>query len=227
MGVASGISICSLAHASNIETFEGYSAGYNIAQNPDLGAFLTPGNLEQFTFKSGITLLRPIPNPVVRLRGSEDDPIVQGLMLADWSRGGAPFCFEIDCVGSTSVVPSGSAYLAYNGYESGGPLDFYLPSLSTKFSVLATGQSPVTLTAYSAAGSTLAVSTIQRVGAAAWRNNVLAVSGVGISRVAISGNFFVLDDMSFVSVVPEPSAWILMLVGIGLIGFFFRQQNRG
>ena len=42
--------------AQTVEDFEGYTPAANIIQHPDLGSFLIPGNVSEFTFHSGLVL---------------------------------------------------------------------------------------------------------------------------------------------------------------------------
>ena len=41
----------------------------------------------------------------------------------------------------------------------------------------------------------------------------------------LSGNDFGLDDISVTAAVPEPATWMMMMLGIGLIGFSLRRKK--
>jgi hypothetical protein len=199
-----------------VEDFEGYLPGPNIIQHPDLGSFLIPGSSAQYSFKSGAILIEPIPNPGSRLGGF---PSIQGVVLGDWALHGpgpygASFCFAIDCVSSELSVPSGSGYLAYNGLASHGPVSFLLPQEMSFVGAYVTGASPITLTAYDSLSNIIDTQTIGGVLEPGWRNNFISLSDTGISYVSFTGDFFVLDNLTFSA--PEPST--LALFGVALAG---------
>lgn len=58
--------------------------------------------------------------------------------------------------------------------------------------------------------------------------NYYGISGAGISSATLSfgsGDWVLIDNLTYVAAVPEPTTWALMLVGFGLTGAAMRRRS--
>ncbi|MDE1547356.1 PEP-CTERM sorting domain-containing protein [Dechloromonas agitata] len=51
--------------------------------------------------------------------------------------------------------------------------------------------------------------------------------GAGISRMTLSGDGVVFDNLTFTAAVPEPGQYAMLLAGLGLMGGIARRRSRG
>lgn len=48
-----------------------------------------------------------------------------------------------------------------------------------------------------------------------------------VNHGGVGGNFFFIDDVSLVNIVPEPESWALLIAGFGLVGAAARRRRQG
>lgn len=189
-----------------VESFEDVSVGPNVRQ--EYAGYISPGINGSFTFASGVTLTRPIPNP----------GISRGVIIGDFSIGDAYFGLGSNGAVSAAQVPSGTAYLGLNSFASAGPIEFSFASDISRIGALVDSANygrNITLSAFDAANNLLETVSIGSIQVSQWRSNFLGLENVGIRKVSFNGDYLVLDHLKFESKsVPEP----LTLGGTALAG---------
>lgn len=191
--------------AKIVESFE------NIGETPnspaaifddyaDLG-FLQPGYLSEYRFASGVRLLEPAPND-----GEDNGEVLVG----DFDRPTGP-TWGLDGNGSVETaddVPDGSAYIGRNIEENGTLVfGFDQPAFSVSAVVTAvTGElsGRVGVAAYDANGQLITGARIASVEVGDWDTNVISVtSTVPIAKVVFTGDYLILDELSFDTAKPN------------------------
>ncbi|WP_143845440.1 PEP-CTERM sorting domain-containing protein [Nostoc sp. T09] len=190
-----------------VESFENVSVGTNVRQ--EFAGYISPGINGPFTFASGVTLTRPIPNP----------GISQGVIVGDFSIGSAYFGLAGNGSVSAAEVPNGTAYLGLNSVASAGPIEFTFASDIRRIGAFVDSVNfgrDITLSAFDAANNLLETVSIASINVSQWRSNFLGVENIsGIRKVAFNGDYLVLDNLKFESKsVPEP----LTIGGTALAG---------
>jgi hypothetical protein len=213
--VAEAISIGSdrFTASAIVESFEGLVPAANIPQ-VDSSGILKPGVNGPFTFSSGVTLTRPVPNM--------PPPAASGVLVGDFSIGRAIFGLgENGQIQSVADIPNGTAYFALNAHP--GPIEFTFPSPVLRVGAFITGGgSPGgagILSAFDRSGNILESVRRSKVNVSDWKTNFLGVEDPGITRITFSDtdaplgfNTLVLDSLTFES-VPEPASISLVLLG--------------
>jgi len=185
------------------ESFEDISESLNSPLSTAYGifGFLQPGYLSQFTFASGIRLLDPIPNDGFELGevlvGDFDRPTGP-----EWGLGGRG---RLEAVGD---VPDGSAYIGRNIPEN-GTLTFGFDQKAFTVSARVTSvddeiSGRIGVAAYDANGSLISGARIAGVAVDEWDTNVISVvSKVPIAKIVFTGDYLILDQLSFDTAKPD------------------------
>ncbi|MCP2729435.1 PEP-CTERM sorting domain-containing protein [Limnofasciculus baicalensis] len=133
-------------------------------------------------------------------------------------------------IGSASNVPDGNAYLGFNSDSSQGLVEFTFASDILRVGGLVTaanyGGAPanniISLSAFDALNNLLETVTISGVNVSNWGSNFLGLENSGgIRKITISGDYTVLDKLTFEAAatqpVPEPAS-VLGLLTLGALG---------
>jgi hypothetical protein len=135
----------------------------------------------------------------------------------------------LDQSGSFGIPPrSGKDFLAFNTFNGifGETISFTTP-VSTFGLFVGSGLAGTYVAdAYDVLNNLIGTSVASPAGAA---YGELSVATAGISYVTISASpsYWVADDLSFSSAVPEPSTWAMMLIGFTGIGFMaYRRKSK-
>ena len=210
-----------------VEGFEGLHPGPN-SPTPTWApgsAYLAIGAQGPYTFASGVTFTSPTPNTEATQPGT-------GTLLADFSLGDGAAYFGLGFNGAItdpSQLPGGNAYLAWDSPASQGSMTFSFSTAQTMVGayVDASGGNIVE-TAYNAVGRVIGTSSVASEDVDMWRFNFESVSTPGIRSVNFSGDFKVLDNLTFnpgiTTPTPEPAS--LALVGLVLAFFVLRLKVR-
>jgi hypothetical protein len=119
-----------------------------------------------------------------------------------------------------------------------GPIELTLPYIVDRVGAYVTAPplllpsftGIITLEVFDASNTLLESLSISAVTVANWPANFLGVQNSGgISKVRFSGDFILVDGLTFeaVSAVPEPSSMVLLLIGTtGVCCFLLRRNHR-
>ncbi len=207
---------------TGIESFEGVQVGGNVV-SPG-GSYLRI--IGPITFASGVSLVGPFPQPVAD----------NAILINDFVRGGGYGLADHGFIGTASQVPHGSAFLASGDQDDRRPFEFTFPSEMRRVSALVTGAysnifpNPfppgydITMTAFDAAGTQLAVQSILSVHRSRWNDNLLQVEAPGIRKITIDGYIIVIDALRFTS-VPESRSVTLLAPALGALVVFNRRRQ--
>ncbi len=171
-----------------VESFEDVSIGPNVRQ--EFAGYISPGINGPFTFASGVTLTRPIPNP----------GISRGAIIGDFSIGSANFGLGGNGSVSAADVPNGTAYLGLDSSALAGPIEFTFASDISRIGALVDSSNygrNITLSAFDAANNLLETVSIGSIQVSQWRSNFLGLENVGIRKVTFNGDYLVLDHLKF------------------------------
>jgi hypothetical protein len=213
-----GLFVCSMTvlASASVEGFEGLTPGLN-NPNPAWGGgtgYMAVGALTSFAFASGVSYTAPVPNPdATTFNGGGGLVGDSAIGPASWGLGGN---------GAISTGLFGTAYFGCDG-PSSCIATFTFASLQSSVGAYADVASGgnftnlVTENAYDIHGMPLGTATISGVPVANWGTNFINVNAPGISYVTFTGDFYVLDNLTFSSsTTPEPGT--LLLFGSGLAG---------
>ncbi len=185
------------------ESFENIALTPNSPLSTAYGSdgFLQPGYLTQFTFASGIRLLDPVPND-----GNGTDEVLVG----DFDRPGGPEwgLGSRGDVESADDVPDGSAYIGRDISEN-GTLSFGFDQKAYTVSAVVTSieanlSGRIGVAAYDAKGNLISGARISGVDVEDWGTNVLSVtSKVPIAKVVFTGDYLILDELTFDTARPD------------------------
>ncbi len=185
------------------ESFENIDETTNSPLSDDYGdlGFLQPGYLSVFTFASGLRLLDPIPN---------SGPGVEEVLVGDFERPTGP-TWGIGgrgSVDSAADVPDGSAYIGRNVQEN-GTLTFEFDRKAFTVSALVTSidsnlSGRIGVAAYDANGQLISGARISGVAVGDWDSNAISVtSKVPIAKVVFTGDYLILDQLTFDTAKPH------------------------
>jgi Ca2+-binding RTX toxin-like protein len=175
-----------------LESFEGLAPGANIIAWSLADGFLQPGTTGAFTFASGLRLIAPIPNGDAGSAAIIGD---FGISLdATWGVGPEESPGDVN---EQTVVPLGKAYMGRNVGED-GTLTFGFDQSVFSVGARVNAGDKVSVAAYDAGGKLITGARINEVAAADWRDNFILVnSKKPIAKVVFTGDFLVLDNVSF------------------------------
>ena len=192
--------------AVTLESFEGLTASSNSPPSFQFGedGYYQPGFLSPFTFSSGLKLIAPFPNDNddngETLVGEYDTLLDPRWGLDDNGRISAP-----------SDLPHGTAFIGANK-EADGTLTFGFPKdvyiVDAFVDAVRDNETGsrglITATAYDASGDVITASRILSVAKADWSSNLITLrSDVPIAKVVFTGNFLVLDALTFNDAKPK------------------------
>jgi hypothetical protein len=208
-----------------VESFEGLAPGTNIT-SADAG-FLVPAVVAPYRFASGVTLSSP----------STQTDLGTGFFVGDFSRGDAAFGLgDSGIVASAADLSSGTAYFGYNDFASSGSVEFtFTSSISlvgayVDASLGADFLGAVSLSAFDSNGQLLETISLDGVSVSNWGTNFLGMQNSDIRRIQFSGDFFVLDNLTFQAqpsiAVPEPSTAMLSVPWFGFLAWVARHRLR-
>ena len=157
-----------------------YGGGYD--------GYLAVGRLSTFAFDSGLLLVYPVPNP---------RPANPGVVVGDFALGSAAFGLGDNGLVAANNVPSGTAYM---GSEISSGIGFAFPDHPV-YSVggfVNAASGSVTMTTYDLRGKELDSFSLSSVNVNDWdRNFMILTSEKPIAAVRITGDFVVIDDLTF------------------------------
>jgi len=190
--------------AVTVESFEGLAISPNVVKSFRFGdyGFLQPGYISPFSFASGLKLLEPIPND----NDDNGETLVgdYALMLdTEWGLG------DNGRIKTANDLPDGMAFIGANR-ERDGTLTFGFAKAVYSVSAFVDAvrdeglKGAITATAYDAAGNVITSSRILSVPLAGWDENLISLhSAVPIAKVVFTGDFLVLDKLSFDDALPN------------------------
>ena len=190
--------------AVTLESFEGLTNSSNSPPSFRFGedGFFQPGFLSPFTFASGLKLLEPVPN---------DNDDNGETLVGEYLTSLKPSWGLVDNgkIKTENDLPHGTAFIGAN-QETDGTLTFGFSKnvYSVEAFVDAVRDNglrgAITATAYDSAGNVITASRIQSIIVAGWDENLIAVqSKKPIAKVVFTGDFLVLDALSFDDAKPN------------------------
>lgn len=210
--------------SATVESFEGLSPGSNVTSAG--GGILVPGVNAPYTFTSGATLSSPNTNADLGI----------SYFVGDFSIGDATFSLgDNGTVASAADIPSGTAYFGYNDFASSGPVEFTFDSnISLVGAYVNTSVGSdllglLNLSAFDGDGNLLETVSLSSVQVGNWSTNFLGVQNSGIRKIQFSGDFFVLDTLTFQTnqsvEVPEPPVAMFVVPVFGGLVVMLRRRK--
>jgi len=162
-----------------------------------------------FAFGSGVTLTGPIPNPGLHSGAIVGDFVIDPASFSLVGNGD---------ITSAAQVPFGSAYLAMDDPTDPVPIELSFATSMLRVGAYVTGASgAITLTTFDTVGAVIESTTLSSVTVSQWGDNFIGLENTsGIAKVQFSGDYIVLDGLTF-EPVPAPGAAALAMIGVGLL----------
>jgi hypothetical protein len=217
--------VCVTIHAGQIgpdsfgpaaisESFEGLSLGPNVGEYRPGDSF-APGIVAPYTFVSGITLTRPVPNPVP---GDAEDEIGTATIGDFLREGEGGFGVgEQGGVDDESDVPFGTAFLGMDGENELANVEFTFPFAVHRVGAFVTAASDIEMTVFDSNSSQLETHSISPVVVSDWASNFIGIENPnGVRKVVFHGDFLVVDGLRF-EPIPEPTTASLLVVGLAVL----------
>jgi len=195
------------------ESFEALALGPNVGEYSPGDSFV-PGIVGPFTFASGITLTRPIPNPIP---GFDEDEIGTAT-IGDFLRPaeGGFGVGDQGGVNDESDVPFGTAFLGMDGESELANVEFTFPSVVCRVGAFVTAIRDIEMTVFDGDNEELETYSIPPVLVDDWPTNFVGIENPnGVRKVVFHGDFLVMDGLRF-EPIPEPTTACLLVVGLAM-----------